>query len=450
MREMITLSQMEMNRVIILQKALDGEVSVPYTAFILGISERHAYRLKAKLQTSGPAGLTHGNRGRKPAHALPDNIRQEVVQLAQTKYRGCNYTFLSELLREHEGICLSPASVGRILKAAGILSPRKHRPPKPHCRRPRKPQLGMLVQIDGSHHDWLEGRGPWLVLLLAIDDAAGRILSALFWPAEDFEGYCRLLYQLISQHGIPLAVYSDRHTLFFSPKEKQDRLTLEEQFLGERRSLTQIGRILRNLGIQHIPAYSPQAKGRIERSFETLQQRLVIELRLAGASSLEEANAVLPGFIERYNEKFAVPPAETVSAFRPIPSHLRLEYIFSWKEYRTLNPGYTIHFQGKTYKVLNPKGAPFIPLRSVVEVLKPLDGSLCVAWQGHIYSLEVFLDNAKSNLEINRPAMAQVKSAGSTPSLPRRPAANHPWRNPWKPRRPNYTTSLTESQMCFT
>ncbi|KYH29728.1 hypothetical protein MOMUL_30840 [Moorella mulderi DSM 14980] len=174
------------------------------------------------------------------------------MQLAQTKYRGCNYTFLSELLREHEGICLSPASVGRILKAAGILSPRKHRPPKPHCRRPRKPQLGMLVQIDGSHHDWLEGRGPWLVLLLAIDDATGRILSALFWPAEDFEGYCRLLYQLISQHGIPLAIYSDRHTLFFSPKEKQDHLTLEEQFLGERRSLTQIGRILRDLVYQPI------------------------------------------------------------------------------------------------------------------------------------------------------------------------------------------------------
>ncbi|WP_236713090.1 ISNCY family transposase [Neomoorella mulderi] len=331
---------MEMNRVIILQKALDGEVSVPYAAFILGISERHAYRLKAKLQTSGPAGLAHGNRGRKPAHALPDNIRQEVVQLAQTKYSGCNYTFLSELLCEHEGICLSPASVGRILKAAGILSPRKHRPHKPHCRRPRKPQFGMLVQIDGSHHDWLEGRGPSLVLLLAVDDATGRILSALFWPAEDFEGYCRLLYQLISQHGIPLAIYSDKHTLFFSLKEKQDHLTLEEQFLGERRSLTHIGRILRDLDIQHIPAYSPQAKGRIEHSFETLQQRLVIKLRLAGASSLEEANAVLPDFIEHYNEKFAVPPAETVSAFRPIPSHLRLEYIFSWKEYRTLNPGY--------------------------------------------------------------------------------------------------------------
>ncbi|GFN22016.1 hypothetical protein TAMC210_03320 [Thermanaeromonas sp. C210] len=153
------MSQAEMNRVIILQKVLDGEVSLPYAALILGISERHAYRLKTKLQTSGPAGLAHGNRGRKPAHAIPDNIRQVVVQLAQTKYRGCNYTFLSELLREHEGICLSPASVGRILKAAGILSPRKHRPHKPHCRRPRKPQFGMLVQIDGSHHDWLEG--PW-------------------------------------------------------------------------------------------------------------------------------------------------------------------------------------------------------------------------------------------------------------------------------------------------
>ncbi len=439
------MSQMEMNRVLVLQKALDGEVSISEAASIMGISERHAYRLKAKFKTFGPAGLAHGNRGRKPLHALSDDVRREVVQLAQTKYRGCNYTFLSELLREHDGICLSPASVGRILKAAGILSPRKHRPHKPHCRRPRKPQFGMLVQIDGSHHDWLEGRGPWLVLLLAVDDATGRILAALFWPAENFEGYCRLLYQLITQHGIPLAIYSDRHTLFFSPNDKQDRLTLEEQLRGEKRSLTQFGRILRNLGIQHIPAYSPQAKGRIERSFETLQQRLLIELRLAGASSLEDANALLPEFIERYNAKFAVPPADTVSAFRPVPSHLRLDYIFSWKVYRTLNPGYTIHFQGKSYKVLNPKGAPFIPLRSVVEVIKTMDGALCVAWQGHIYGLEVFLDNAKSNLENNRPAMAQEKSADSAPSTPRRPAANHPWRKPWIPRRPNYNTSLTVS-----
>ena len=448
-REWVTLSQKELSRIQILEQSLSGLITTSYAAFILNLSERQVYRLKAKLREHGPAALAHGNRGRKPAHAIPDEVRQLVVQLAQTKYRGCNYSFLSELLYEHEGIFLSPSSVARILKAAGIPSPKKHRPPKIHRTRPRKPQPGLLVHIDGSHHDWLEGRGPKLVLLLAVDDATGQILAALFWPAEDFEGYRRLLYDLVTQHGIPVAIYSDRHTLFFSPKDKEGAVSLEQQLLGQQRPLTQIGRILNELGIQHIPARSPQAKGRIERAFETLQQRLVIELRLAGAKNLEEANKVLEEFIPRYNEKFAKPPADSVSAFRPIPSHLRLEHIFCWKEYRTLNSGYTVHFESKVYRVANPKNAPFIPLRSVVEVHKLPDGSLYVAWNGHIYPLEEHAEVslASKGKAALRPA-SEKEIAGAT--HPRKPAENHPWRKPFLPRRSYYTTSLTNSLTNFT
>jgi len=444
----ITLSQAELNRVLILQRVLEGQLSVQEAALIMGISERHVWRLKARLKSFGPAALAHGNRGRKPAHTIPDHIRRKVVELAQTKYRGCNYTFLSELLGEHEGIFLSPSSVSRILKSAGIPSPRKHRPPKPHRRRPRKPQAGMLVQIDGSHHDWLEGRGPKLTLLLALDDATGQILAALFRPSEDFEGYRQLLYDLVTHHGIPMAVYSDRHTLFFPPKG-ENHLSLEEQLLGQARPLTQIGRILNELGIQHIPALSPQAKGRIERSFETLQERLVIELRLAGAKNCEEANRVLNGgFIERYNARFAVPPANSLSAFRPVPSHLRLEHIFCWKEYRTLNPGYTIQYAGKTYRVLTPQGTPIIPLRSVVEVHKLPDNRLYAAWNGHIYPLKLLEQSL--NREKVTPARANptpTEKAGS--ALPRRPALDHPWRKPWKIPQPNLNT-LTKSLTSFT
>lgn len=444
------MSQTELNRLQVLEQALEGLITTSYAALLLGLSERHVYRLKARLREHGPASLAHGNRGRKPAHTIPEHIRQQVVHLAQTKYRGCNYTFLSELLCEHEGISLSPSSVARILKAAGILSPKKHRPPKIHRSRQRKPQMGLLVQIDGSHHDWLEGRGPELVLLLAIDDATGQILSALFWPSEDFEGYRRLIYDLVTNHGIPVAVYSDRHTLFFSPNSKET--TVEQQLLGQKRPLTQIGRILNELGIQHISARSPQAKGRIERSFQTLQERLVIELRLAGASTLEEANAVLKSFIERYNKKFAVPPANPTSAFRPIPSHLRLEHIFCWKEHRILNPGYTIRFECKTYKVLTPKGAPIIPVRSVVEVHKLPDGRLYVGWKGNIYSLEPLEIPTSSKTRNNtEPALTPQIGERAGTTLVRRPAQDHPWRKPWKPRRPNYTTpTLTESQTSFT
>jgi transposase len=448
---MITLSQTELNRIHVLNQVLGGVITTSQAASLLGLSERHVYRLKAKLKNYGPASLAHGNRGRKPAHTIPEDIRQQVIHLAQTKYRGCNYTFLSELLYEQEGISISPSSVRRILKNAGILSPKKHRPPKLHRSRRRKPQMGMLVQIDGSHHHWLEDRGPKLVLLLAIDDATGQILSALFWPAENFEGYRRLLYNLVINHGIPVAIYSDRHTLFFSPKGEKNTASIEQQLLGQYRSLTQIGRILNELGIQHIPAHSPQAKGRIERSFQTLQERLVVELRLARASTLEEANTVLKNFIERYNKKFAVPPANPVSAFRPIPSHLRLDHIFCWKEHRKLNPGYTISFEGKTYKVLNPPNAPLIPLRTIVEVHKLPDESLFVGWNGYIYPLEP--------LEVSSLNTVGVTSKSAGPNKPekeassttvRRPAQDHPWRKPWKPRRPNYTTpTLTNSLTSF-
>jgi len=406
---MVTLTQSELNRAFVLQRVVDGHIVIREAALVLGLSERQVKRLKKKFLREGAAGLAHGNRGRKPAHAIPNAVREKVLQLAQTKYGGCNYTFLSELLAEHEGIFLSPSSVRRILLTAGISSPRKHGSPKVHRRRPRKPQLGMLVLIDGSHHDWLEGRGPQLCLLAAIDDATGRILAAVFRLTEDFEGYCQLLQQLVTEHGIPLAIYCDRHTLFRSPNETDN--TLELQLSGQPQPLSQIGRILSELGIQRIHARSPQAKGRIERAFLTLQERLRGEIRLTGASTLDEAHAVLKAYIPRFNEQFAVPPAEAQSAFREIPPHIRLEHIFCWKEKRTLNPGYTIHYGGQVYRVVPSKGAPVIPLRTVVDVLKHLDGRLYAAWKGHIYGLEILPEPA---------ALRQRVPASPGPSQPKK------------------------------
>lgn len=427
-QERVTLSQTECQRVTVVQRLVDELLTVEEAAMLLGLSRRQVKRLKARFRRLGVAGLVHGNRGRRPAHAIPEALRQQVVELAQTKYRGCNDTFLSELLREYEGITLSPSSVRRILRAAGIPSPRKHRPPKRHRRRPRKPQRGMLVLIDGSDHDWLEGRGPRLVLLAAVDDATGEILAALFCLSENFEGYCRLLRELVVRYGIPLAVYSDRHTLFFSPNAA-GTTRIEEQLLGIPRPLTQIGRILSELGVQHIRAHSPQAKGRIERAFGTLQQRLVLELRLAGASNLEQANAVLQRFIPRYNAQFAVPPAEAEDAFRPVPSHIQLDHVFCWKEPRTLNPGYVIHYNGHIYRLRMPPGVPAIPLRAIVQVHKHLDGQISVAYNGRIYPAEIFHDRPTEPETATATAARHQppkRKAGST--HPRRPAANHPWR----------------------
>lgn len=420
---MVTLSQSELNRAFVLQRVVDGHLTIRKAALVLGLSERHTKRLKKKFLQHGGAGLAHGNRGRKPAHAIPDDVREKVLQLAQTKYRRCNYTFLSELLNEYEGLSLSPSSVRRILQNAGIPSPRQHRPPKLHRRRQRKPQFGMLVLIDGSQHDWLEGRGPRLCLHAAVDDATGRILAGCFRLTEDFEGYRQMLLQLVTQYGIPLAIYSDRHSLFRSPKESG----LEHQLLGQPRPLSQIGRILSELGIERIYAQSPQAKGRIERAFQTLQQRLLVKLRLAGASCVHEANAVLKEFIPHYNERFAVPPAEAESAFRPISPHLRLEHIFCHKEQRKLNPGYTIHYGGQNYRLVSSNNIPTIPLRSIVDVLEHSDGSIYVAYKGRIYSVELVPEAETLRKNTANATVSKPKERMKYLS-PHKPAPNHPWR----------------------
>jgi len=250
---------------------------------VLGFSLRHVRRLLAAYREEGAAALAHGNRGRKPHHALDDGLRRKVSELAESTYAGCNNQHLTELLAEREGIILSRSSVRRILLGAGIKSPRKRRAPKHRSRRERYPQEGMLLQIDGSRHDWLEGRGPYLTLIGAIDDATGKVAYALFREQEDAQGYFLLLRQIVVSYGIPMALYHDRHGIF--ERSRGEPGSLEEQLEGKRKP-TQFGRLMEELGITSIPSYSPQARGRIERLWGTFQDRLTSELRLAGTSTI--------------------------------------------------------------------------------------------------------------------------------------------------------------------
>ena len=232
-----------------------------------------------------------------------------MIQLASTTYAGANHTHLTELLRDREGIDLSRPTVRRILTKAGVPSPRKRRPPKHRVRRQRMPQEGMLVQIDGSHHRWLGDDGPQFTLLLAVDDATSAVGTAVFRPEEDTRGYFILMQGLIERRGVPTALYSDRHGVFkFSGKPRHIQPPVEA---------THFSRALVELGIGQIFARSPQAKGRVESAAGTFQDRLVTELRLAGASTIDQANAVLRDFLPRYNAQFAVPPELTELAYRP-------------------------------------------------------------------------------------------------------------------------------------
>ena len=229
---------------------------------LLALSYRQIRRLRQALLRDGPAGLVHGNRGRRPPHALTSTLKEQVLTLAQGRYAGCNDQHLAELLAEHEGIVLHRSSVRRILRGAAVPSPRRRRPPKHRARRERMPQAGMLLQVDGSRHRWLGPDGPWLTLVAGIDDATSDLPGAVFREQEDAAGYLMMLQQVVRRRGVPQALYSDRHTIF---QVRADEPLSPDELLRGGRPRTQVGRVLADLDITWIGARSPQAKGRVER-----------------------------------------------------------------------------------------------------------------------------------------------------------------------------------------
>ncbi len=417
----ITLTRDENRRLLILSKIQEGIYTVREAAGLLGLSLRQSKRLLARFRQEGAAALAHGNRGRKPKHALPQPVQERVLDLAQTTYRGVNYQHLAELLAEREGLALSRASVRRVLLGAGIRSSHTRRPPKHHSRRERMPQFGMLLQIDASHHPWFEDRGPKLALIGAVDDATGQVIAAHFQAREDSAGYFRLLQDVLRHHGIPLALYSDRHSIF--THGNTHRRSLEEELAGTQ-DPTQFGRILRDLGIQSILARSPQAKGRVERTWETLQDRLVVELRLAGVSTLDDANRFLEGFIPRFNKRFAVAPADPGVAFRDVPADFSWDDVFSFRARRKVAADNTLSLAGRILSI-PPGPSRTSYARATVEVYEHLNGAWSVFYKG----LLLVRCETPQDLPTTRtkPTPEPKPKAPAKPTV--HPAAhNHPWR----------------------
>jgi transposase len=377
---MIALTQRAQSRLLVLSALDRREVRMADAAQLLGLSVRHLRRLHARYRIQGASALVHGNRGRSSPRRLSEPLRRRLVRLAQTRYTGVNFQHFTDLLAEREHIHVSRTSLRRILTAAGLRSPRTRRPPRHRRRRERMPQAGMLVQMDGSHHPWLEARGPRLVPHAALDDATGRVLGGVFRPQEDASGYLLLLRSFTATYGLPLAVYTDRHGLFH--RDPRAPLTLVEQLQGLRPS-THVGRALQALGIRWIPAASPQAKGRIERLFGTLQERLVTALRLAGIQDCAGANALLPRFLRRFNARFTQPPANPTSAYRPWPAELDPDAVFCFTYPRTVGNDNTISL-GPTCVQLHPgpKGRSYAKAR--VEVREHLNGSITVVYKNQV------------------------------------------------------------------
>ena len=337
----LTLTQKEQARLQVLNGILEGQISVDEAAEVLGVSERHVWRILAEYRKEGAAALAHGNRGGRANNSIPEEARTQVVALARTRYARVNHTHLTELLAEREEIVLGRSTVRRILVGAGMASPRRRRPPLHRVRRQRMSQEGMLVQVDGSVHAWLEERGPRCTLLLAIDDATSTVPYALFRHEEDTHGYFLLMQELIRRCGVPLALYSDRHAVFkYVPGSHQSPAP------------TQFGRAMAELGVEQIFARSPEAKGRVERANGTFQDRLVTELRLAGARTISEANQVLWAFLTRFNKRFGVPPAQSTNAYRSPDPDLNLAGILCFKHSRKVARDNTVKYNWHTLQLL--------------------------------------------------------------------------------------------------
>ena len=362
----------EQARLQVLNSLLAEHITLDQAAELMGISPRHTMRVLKAYRENGATALAHGLRGHKPVNTIPEATRSRVVHLAGTTYQGANHTHLTEQLSEREGIDIGRSTLRRILVDARMASSRGRRPPRHRVRRERMAREGMLIQLDGSHHRWLGADGPQFALLFAVDDATDAVVNARFCDQEDSLSYFLLLQGLIQRRGIPLALYTDRHPVFKHRSEHQPAGTA-----------TQFGRAKEELGVQLIFALSPQAKGRVERTAGTFQDRLVTELRLAGAATLGEAKAVLKQFRPRFNRRFGVPPKSPESAFRPVEPGLRLGQVLCFKHRRRVARDNTVKYYSHTLQLL-PTQQRRSYAGAVVVVPEALDGRLSLQHEGRI------------------------------------------------------------------
>jgi len=347
------MSGKELRRVHVIRQTMEKQLTQVKAGTLLGLTPRHIRRLLARVAQAGDQGLAHRGRGTASNRRFPEPVKAKVLRLYAQRYGDFGPTLAAEKLAEHHGIMISAETVRGWLRDAGVDHfARRMRPHR--SWRERKAHVGELLQLDGSHHDWFEGRGPRCVLMAYIDDASSRVF-ARFYAYEGTIPAMDSFTRYVTRHGIPLAIYADKHTTYQSPAPP----TLEEQLAGMKPT-SQFGRALGELGVELIPAHSPQAKGRVERLFKTVQDRLVKELRLAGIATLEEANRFLEGYLPIYNRRFAVAPAQAADLHRPRPAHRELDRILCLKTTRCLRKDFTIAHQGGLYQIHETVRAPHV------------------------------------------------------------------------------------------
>jgi transposase len=414
MDKLLQMSTRELSRVEVMQKLSEKRMSQKEAGAILHVSTRQIKRLLKPYRKKGAAGLVSRQCGRPSHNRLAEDVKKRALNLLKTKYQGFGPTLAHEKLVEKEKLTLSDESVRQLMIAEDLWKPRKVKKVVTHQLRERRACFGELIQIDGSPHDWFEGRAAACVLLVFIDDATGKLVQLRFVDSESFFSYGQAAESYFKQAGKPVAFYSDKHSIF----------RVNQPSAGSHDDLTQFGRAMQALDIQIICANTPQAKGRVERVIQTLQDRLPKEMRLRQIKSREAGNAYLPEFLADFNQRFAEPPRSDVDLHRPLTAKEDLAHILAWQETRTLSKNLTLQFQKTVYQIQTQR--PTYALRNAhVTVCLDAHQQVTILYNGKSLPYTIYNQQAHQAEVVSA---KQLALALKEKRLPSKPAPDHPWR----------------------
>jgi len=407
------MSVKELSRLEVMQRLSKKQMSQKEAGQILSVSTRQIKRLLKAYCRQGAAGLVSKQRGRTSNNCLSAEIKRQALDLLKRKYQGFGPTLAHEKLVEKEKFQLSKETVRKLMIEEGLWKARKAKKVVVHQLRERRACFGELVQIDGSPHDWFEGRAAACVLLVFIDDATGQLLQLRFVDCESFLTYAQAAEGYFRQYGKPVAFYNDKNGIF----------RVNQRSVGTGDAITQFGRAMQELDIQIICANTPQAKGRVERVIQTLQDRLPKEMRLQGIASREAGNAYLPEFIQDFNPRFGEEPRSTVDAHRPLNPKEDLAHILTWQETRSLSKNLTLQFQNTVYQIQTDR--PTYALRNAqVTVCVNANDEISIVYKNQALSYSLYQPQTKQAQVV----LAKDLDLTLSQHTPTKPAPDHPWR----------------------
>jgi len=415
--DLLIMSEKELTRLEVIQRVKARTLKQNEAATRLGLSNRQIIRLVKRYKQEGAAGLVSKRRGKPGNRGYSETFKEKVMQVVRKNYYDFGPTFAKEKLDELHCLSINKETLRQWMIAENLWKEKRHKKAEIHQQRERRSRLGELVQIDGSPHDWFEGRGSKCCLLVFIDDATSRVMELLFVPTETTQGYMDGLRNYIKHHGLPVALYSDKHGIF--------RINIAEAKSGA--GETQLSRALNELGIELIHANSPQAKGRVERSNLTHQDRLVKELRLRGISDIDTANAYLPEYMKAHNKKFAVPAASDEDSHRlSLPSEATLNLIFSHQEERVLSKNLELSYKNIIYQITLKKQAKGYAMRGAkVKVFENKAKEVTLIYKNKILTYKT-MDKKNQNKEAV--SAKEINQKVDRRAQGHKPTAEHPWR----------------------